>query len=483
MRSISWIWAAVLILGILTIGSAISPFQAFASNRPPNPSVPTVANATLSEEKTAPSTDPSQLGYTIALSLSTDKPAYLTGDTIAITVITNLPNTDVNLVANLPGGGQQQISRFTTSSQKTVLWTAPETTGQIQLTCLGQAELEEWTTCVRYVCLGDGSDCHLGSYLCLRPTVVQGNASNSIRVFSRVTSISGRVLDTNQLPVAGATVSLASVSQATSTNAEGSFVFSSYQIGSNYTLVNQIPTVTDTISVNAIACAPQPGKAVQVQAEIGASNVDFTITRAFYPPGIDLSDFTFAAFSGWPDASNYTTWQNILGITISGPVELTKLSFGSTETPTASVNIGNKKLYLITNPRLGDYLVDLQAPQNAQYAVAAAATLNNKYFLPVSVSGVTESKNGQQIKLTLKENGVQLTPITPFSLLWVIIPVIVVVIGCLVAADFLTGKRVIGRIQQAFTRTRSPRTGRQAAGKTKIREAKTKIAKRRHRRK
>jgi hypothetical protein len=227
--------------------------------------------------------------------------------------------------------------------------------------------------------------------------------------------------------------------QSTTTNNDGFYEFASYQLGSNYALVNQTPTVTETVSVEAVACEPQPGQTVQVQADIGAPNVNFTLNRYFYPPAIDLPEFTFDAFSSWPEAKEYSTWQNISGITIDGPVEPRRFLYGTKEISPLLFDIGTKKLYLITNPELGRYFLELQGAQNTEYTVAAAATLNNLYFEPVAASGTIEGQNIQRLRLMLRSNGMELIIIKPPSLLLIIIPIVIGILGGLAAAYFLTG--------------------------------------------
>jgi len=444
MRLNSWTWLAILVLGLFTIGYAVAPSHAVAFNSPTEEAIPTITNATLSGEETIPSKAAFQASY-LSLSIGTDKSVYLTDETINIAVSTSAVNTHIRLLAQLPDGSQETIGSFTTSGTYTLSWTAPSTSGYIRFICEGDALAEIWDTCTRYVCFEE--DCWWEPYPCLRSMRVTGNASADIRVFSRAAPISGYVIDTNQNPVPTANVYVASTMQSTTTNNDGFYEFISYQLGNNYALVNQIPTVTETVSVEAIACEPQPGITIQVQAESGATNVNFTLRRAFYPPDIDLSEFTFDAFPGWPEAEEYSTWQNILGITVDGPVEPRKLSYGTKEISPLLFDIGTKKLYLITNPEFGRYFLELQGAQNTGYTVAAAATLNNFYLEPVTLNGSIEGKNDQRLRLTLKADGIVLQIIKPNSLLIIIIPIVVVVLGGLAAAYFLTrGKfRITGK--------------------------------------
>jgi hypothetical protein len=462
MRLNSWNWLIMLVLGLFTIGSAVVPSYAIALDLPIEESVPIITNATLASGETAPTKAAFQPSY-LSMSLTTDKSVYLTGETINITVSTNAVNTYVRVQAQLPDGSQETVGSFTTSGTYTLSWTAPSTSGYIRFACSGEAIAEIWDYCERYVCID--SDCYWETYPCLRSVRVTGNASSDIRVFSRAASISGRVIDTNQYPVSGANVYLASTMQSTTTNNYGDYEFSSYQLGNNYALVNGIPTVTETVSVEAIACEPQPGITVQVQAESGANNVNFTLRRSFYPPDIDLSEFTFGAFSGWPEAEEYSTWQNILGVTIDGQVEPGKLLYGTREISPQLFNIGNKKLYLATNPESGRYSLELQGAQNTPYTVAAAATLNNIYLEPVAVSGSIEGQNSQRLRLTLEPGGIELQVVKPFPILLIIIPIVIVVLGGLAAAYFLTrGKfRIRGKKPAAPKSTKA-----KARAKTKI---------------
>jgi hypothetical protein len=285
-----------------------------------------------------------------------------------------------------------------------------------------------------------------------------------------MTSISGHILDTNQQPVPGATLYLSNTAQSTTSNNDGYYEFSSYELSNNFALLNQIPTVTETVSVEAIACEPQPGITVQVQAEHGATNVNFTLRRSFYPPDIDLSEFTFDTFSGWPEAEEYSTWQNIMGITIGGSVEPGRLLYGTKEISPQLFTIGNKKLYLITKPEFGSYFLELQGAQNTGYAVAAASTLNNTYLEPVTVSGSIEGQNSQRLRLTLEPGGIELKVIKPLPLLLIIIPIVIVLLGGLAAAYFLTRGKVRIRSKKSAAR-KSQKT--KVAARTKTKEKST----------
>jgi hypothetical protein len=257
-----------------------------------------------------------------------------------------------------------------------------------------------------------------------------------------MTSISGSITATNNKPVPGASVYLSTTRQSTTAKDDGAYQFT-YELGNNYSLVNQIPTVTETVSVEAIACEPQSGKRVQVQAESGAHGVDFGLNRCFYPPDIDLSQFTFDTFSGWSEARQYSTWQNILGITIEKPNELKRLLFGTKPISTKSFDIGNKKLFLVTNPRTGRYFIELEGNLDTRYAVGVAATLNSKYFDPQVESKLFE-RNIQRLRLELKNDGMKLVSIEVVNVSPWIAAGAVGLGGGLVAAYFITVRRARG---------------------------------------
>lgn len=453
MRLVFGIWLSILVFGLFIIDSTVAPNYAIASNSCANEAIPIATNTTLFNEETTQSKIAFQAS-SLSLSLRTDKPVYLTGETIAITVSTSASNTYVRVTAQLPSGYQERIAEFTTSGTYTYSWSAPPTPGQVRLMCQGEATIMVMSTCYKMVCVD--KDCWYETYPCLQPQRVTGNASYDIRIFSRVTSLSGQVIDTNQQPVPGASVYLSSTNQSTTTNSDGSYEFRSYELSNNYNLVNQIPTVTETVSVKAVACELQPGKILQVQAERGASGINFTLNRCFYPANIDLSEFTFNSFPGWKEAEQYSTWQNILGVTVDEPPQLRKLSFGTKELSPLSFDIGNKKLFLVTQPQIGRYFLELEGEQNAAYTVGAAATLNNRYLEPEIVNGMMEAKNAQRLRLMLKQDGIELKSIKPFPLLLLIIPAVVGLVGGLLAAYLSTGGR-LGGLQKAFAGIKWPK--------------------------
>jgi hypothetical protein len=438
MRFSSLILTAILVSAVLAVGSIIAPYYILASDLPQK-EAPAIINATLTNKAITTSDGLFQPSY-LSMSLTTDKSVYLTGETVNITVTTSSINTHIRLLAQLPDGSQQTIDNFTANYTHTVSWTAPATPGQIRFSCDGEALIEVWDYCTRWLCVA--TNCFWDNYPCLRTTYITGNAYNDIRVFGRTTSVSGRIIDTNQKPVAGASVSILSTGQSTTSNNDGYYQFNSYQLGGNFGLVNQIPVVTDTVSVEAVACEPQPGRSIQIQAKTGASDVNFTLKRAFYPPDLDLSEFTFTAFPGWPAAKEYATWQNIAGITVDGAVQPVKFQYGTREISPLFFNIGNKKLYLITTPELGRYLLDIQGAPGTQYKVSAAATLGGTYLQPITLNTTIESGNSQRLRFILEQDQMQLQVINPFQVLIIIIPIVIVVLGGLAAAYFLTGGKM-----------------------------------------
>jgi hypothetical protein len=436
MRLSLLILAAVMASVLLVAGVAVSPYTAAALNSPQEKTIPSLINATAAHHSNVWIDYPLQPSY-LSLTLVTDKSVYLTGEQVDITLTTSAYNTHVNLMAQLPDGSQQTIGNFTFNYTHTVSWTAPATSGLIRLTCTGEALSEVWDYCSRWVCVGDPPDCHWDTYPCLRTITITGDTYNDINVYSRTASISGHISDTNQQPVPGATLAILGTGQSTTSNSDGYYEFS-YQLGNNFGLVNQIPTATDTIMVDAVACEPQPGKTVQIQAG-QASGVDFTLNRIFYPPDIDLSEFTYNAFPDWPAARDFATWQNIAGITIDGPVQVTKFQSGKKAISPMLFIIGNKQLYFITIPEFGSYVLDVQGTPSSRYAVAAAATLGGNYLQPVTVDAVIASSGIQRLRFTLQQGQIQLQVLKPFPVLAVIIPIVIIILGGLVAAFFLTG--------------------------------------------
>jgi hypothetical protein len=434
MRAGSSILTAVLLLTLLAVGLA---------TRPP------VSAGSVSQPLGISHIYPLQPSY-LSLSLTTDKNAYLTGETVKITVTTGAIDSHVIITAQLPDGTQQSIDSFTFNYMRTISWTAPATTGQIRIDCDVDAPAEVWDYCTRRVCIGpDNIDCHWENYPCRRTIPITGNTFNYITIFGRTTSVSGRIIDTNQIPVSGAILSILSTGQSTTSDNDGYYQFT-YRLGNNYDISNQIPTATDTITIDAVACEPQPGKTVLIQAEQGASDVNFTLKRDFYPPDINLSDFTYSAFLSWPSAKDYSTWQNIAGITVDGPVQVTRFQYGNKGTSPMSFDIGSKVLYLLTTTESGRYLLDIQGAPNSHYKVGAAATINGIYLQPVTVSSNIPSNGRQRLVLTLQPNQVQLETIKPSPVILIIVIIIVIVLGGLAAAFFLTGGTA--RWAQVFSR-------------------------------
>jgi len=138
-------------------------------------------------------------------------------------------------------------------------------------------------------------------------------------------------------------------------------------------------------------------------------------------------------------------------------VEPGKLSYGTKDISPQLFNTVNKKLYLITNPEFGRYFLELQDAQKTGYTVAAAATLNNLYFEPVTVSGSIEGKNDQRLRLTVSPGGIELKVIKSASPLLFIIPAVVVLLGGLIAAYFLTRGKFHGTVKTFISR-KSPKT-------------------------
>jgi hypothetical protein len=449
-RSASGSWLTILLLALFTVGIAVEPCQAANINWATSEATPIVTNATLSNVEPNSSKAAFQASY-ISLSLKTDKSVYLTDETIAITVNTSAANTHVRLLAQLPDGSQATIGEFNTSGSYTQSWST-SMPGQVRITCEGTATVLVWTTCIRSICVG--GDCWFDTYPCQQPTQVTGSASSDIRVYSRETSISGYVSDSSNQPIAGGLVRLTNDTSVYTTDSSGYYKLD-YTIGDNYQLGNnQIPTATETISFEAIACEPNSLK-VDVPAERGVSNANITLQRLFYPPAIDLSKFTFDNFSNWSEAKNLETWRNMLGIAIESPTELKSLKFESKELQAKNdyktFRIDNQTLYLITDPKTGRYHLIIEGKQSSQYNVAASATLDSNYIEEVTLSDGIEAGKSQRLRLSLQADSLELVRSEGFSfpLALVIIPIAIFIVGGLAAAYFLTGGK-LGNLKRAF---------------------------------
>jgi len=373
----------------------------------------------------------------LSLTLTTDKAVYLSGETVDITMTTNAYNTHVRLTARLPDGSLSQIGSFTFNYSHTVSWTAPATAGQIRLNGDADALMEVWDYCNRWICT-DNTTCHWANFPCLRTAAVMGNTYNTINVYSRNASIGGRVVDTSQNPIPGATVTISSTGQTTTTGSDGSYQFN-LQFGNSYGLTNGVPTVFDTITVDAVACEPQPGKTVQIEAGQSISNVDFTLNRIFYPADLDPSYFTYDALVGWTEARDFATWQNITSITVDGPAQIVQIQFGSPPVAPMAFSLGGKSVYFVTAPQFGRYQLDMGGEPGAQFIVSAAATVNGSYLPQTALNGALGSNGSQRVRLNLEPDQIQLQLARSLPIALVIVPIVIVIIGGLVAAFFLTG--------------------------------------------
>src|SRR4030042_6149123 len=114
MRLNSCTWLTILVLGLFTIGPVVAPCSAAVSDSPAEKSAPIITNATLAGEETAPGKASFETS-SLSLSLTADKPVYLTGEPINITVSTSTTNTHVRVQAQLPRGRQETLGDFTTN--------------------------------------------------------------------------------------------------------------------------------------------------------------------------------------------------------------------------------------------------------------------------------------------------------------------------------------------------------------------------------
>jgi len=405
------------------------------------------------------SAPPSNQVPTLSIQLGTGQTAYLAGETIVITIGTNLSNTKVRLLAQYDDGEQQEVSKFTFSGSRAIDWN-PTKLGRIQITAEGQAEVQvkEWTTCygVSYA----GKQAYIYSYPCEQVVTktVKDTATRSLKIYPRQTSISGRIVDNLKQPVAGASIYLSSTKQSTTTDRDGYYKFRTYELGNNYAVITDIPTFKETISIEAVACN-RFSDSIQVPAGEGLSSADFTLHRCFWPAAIEPADFTASAFSGWSEANNVQTWKNILGITVDGPVEISKVRFEGRELPPGSLKsfpMGSKKLYLVTKPETGRYFLELESIQGGEYQVSTAATLADVPLAQSNmVNGSLKAKQSRLLRILLSENQIVLEHSKGIPLVLIIVPTIFGIIGGVAAAFLLTGGQV-GDLRKALARIKLP---------------------------
>jgi hypothetical protein len=458
-------WGALFIILLLCsfiAGIAIKPCQASSLNDYINQTSSIHTNAVLADKET-PFNNRLYQSSRLSLAVETDKSVYLTGEPVKITITTNAINTHVILEAQFPDGSKQNIQNFTFNYSRTIPWTAPATSGQITLSCDGDAIIEVQSTCTGVTCDSSGN-CYLYSYPCTQSTTVKGSTSTDINVYGRATSISGYVKDSLGQPITGALVRLANDTAYKTTDSNGYYKLD-YTIGDDYQLSNsQIPTATDTINFEAIACKPDSLK-VQIPVEHGVNNADVTLHRFFYPPAIDLSKFTFDNFSNWTKAKNLETWQNILAISVERPTELKRLALEGKQLEAnndfKTFDIDGQTLYLITKPDTGRYFFNIECKQNSEYRVAASATLDSSPIEEIVLNDDIEAGKSQRIRLTLKDDSLELVRIKGFPMALAIIPIAISLAGGLAAAYFITGGKP-GSLKKAFTSVKLPKLGKTA---------------------
>ena len=465
-------WVVIAVLALTTLGTAVSLCQAAPLICPANQVAAIITSATLADRQTPPG----RLGpatSSLSLSLSVEPTVCLTEEWVGISVRTNIDGAKVRLLAELASGATEEIGEFTVRGSRTEQWRAPRSSGLVELLCEGSAQVQEmvWTTC--YTTAVVGQQLVIQSYPCQRilTRTYKDTTSCDLRVYDRRAPISGQVTDTRNQPVCGAVVRLPGTGQSTKATSQGKFNLSSYEISGSYELQGDVPTASETVSVEAVACKAQ-SRTIQVPAERGVSNADFTLERCFYPAAISMSKFTLDAFSGWQEAEEYSTWQNILGITIQGPVEVTALRFGGKELSPQSFDI-DSELYLITEPEMGRYFMELQGTRNGPYTVAGAATVDGHPLEEMVIIGEIEAGDTERVRLVLQSDSLEVEYIKPFPLLLVLIPAIVGLAGGLAGAYFLTGGRLRG-LKKAFARAPSPEKQRAAEEKVRERAARAK---------
>lgn len=445
-------WGAFIITCVL--GLVIVGFQADQSQAAPlydsRTGIADRVTNTITTEKEASSRDIAPQVAPLLLSLRVTKPAavYLTEEPIEIRISSNYNGVRITLEAVYTKDNEQQtetiISSEKIAGERTELWSNRNAvTGNVKLTCTGDITVVIRRTCTDCGFIGKIYTCW--SYDCSEYYPLNDSKETSLVIYPRYTSISGKLTDKNNKPVAGASVSITSVKTSATADSNGFYRFDPYRIGDNYQLDNQVPTIADAISIDAVACKPVSKNNITIKAGQPAS-ADLTLERYFYPPNVNLAKFTFDIFKSWNKASEYSTWQDILGITVGAGAKMVKLHLGSglftKEVPFESFDIDNKKLYLITKPQNGRYFLDISSDSPNTYDIAAAATLGGNYLteaiLPI---GIEKAGSLKRIPLVFDKGVITLKPPPEIDwLVWVIPPIVGIAAGALIAYFVLTGK-------------------------------------------
>ncbi|MDD5312282.1 MAG: hypothetical protein PHO26_04525 [Dehalococcoidia bacterium] len=317
----------------------------------------------------------------IGLTLNLPRRSFLTGENIQVVVSTNTSSTAMTLYYEI-NGERTTLTGSTISGSQSFSIKAPADPGPVRLICEGSAIVIYWDTCIIYqICGYDTNNlpryCPY-TYQCQKETMVYGTASTDFVVYGRHTSISGNVYDLRKNPVNQARVELSN-GESRTTSSDGFYEFADFTLGDNYRLAGERPTVDITMKIDAVACRQQVNS-ISVSAEQPRTGVNINLDRVFYPPEINLANFTFSAFSGWPAASTVSTWEDIIAITSTGTARMSNINYGGSGLATTPVEfkaftLGDKNLYLIPDPRMGRYRLDLLIEPPGAFNLYAAAKI------------------------------------------------------------------------------------------------------------
>ncbi|MCX6004777.1 MAG: hypothetical protein NT082_03810 [Chloroflexi bacterium] len=436
----------------------------------------------------------------IGLVVNLPRRSFLTGENIQVTVSTNTPGTAMTLYYEI-NGERTTVTGSTINGSQTFSIKTPERPGPVSLICEGNAIVIYWDVCTAIeVCGYDANNlpryCTY-TYPCQKEMMVYGNTYADFTVYSRNTSISGNVYDSLKNPVNQAKVELSNGSSRV-TSSDGFYKFGDFVLGDNYRLAGERPTVDVTMKIDAVACNQQT-KSIAVPAEQPLVGIDINLDRVFYPPEIKLTDFTFSAFSGWPEASKVSAWADIVAITSTGTAKLSNINYGGSGLTTTPVGfesfvLGDKNLYLLPNPKMGRYRLDFLVEPLGAFNLYAAANIpgigqvqgikvpgkgdktSEKFSLDISIGSQTGPGCAPQKKFELK-------PIDIIDLTLVIVIAIAGVLGGLLAAFLILGRRYgwidkgknaikVMSLKRTVTAARKPVTGEQGGTEEQLNEPK-----------
>ena len=373
--------------------------------------------------------------------------SFLTSENIEVSVSTNVSGTKIELYYEIDGE-RTSITGATIYSNESLSFKTPEKTGQIRLVCEANALITYVDICNgEYFCgydsYGSPTFCPY-SYPCLKETIVYDTAVTEFRNYSRIISISGTIYDTLQNPINEATVSLSNGMSQTS-SIEGSYRFDNFMIGDNYYLSGGRPTVTATITANAVACRQQV-QTIQIMAEQPLNGVDISLNRIFYLPHINPTYFTFSAFDGWPEARSVATWEDILAITSSENAKIFNINYGSsglTNMPAhfKSFVISGQNVVLLPNPGTGRYRLDFSVDPSGHFYVYAAANLKGSISLKEIQAIGKGEKPMEKLSLKVSHTSLELGSIEILDPLIVILIAIAGIIAGFVVTFFILGRQ------------------------------------------